>query len=165
MSSTRSNDSSGCPHRARLWQKNKPTAKAQKGNAKILVSTQAGTSEPNLSCPVGSHGQRFLLAVGFRRANSPQRGLRSPRGDRGFRSGISRAAALGQPVMCSATKFCSRFLNSRPSPRPSPRARGEGERFFVTFTQGGASLALGYFLAPLTGLLQGRRPFILTPLA
>ena len=26
-------------------------------------------------------------------------------------------------------EFCSRFLDSRPSPRPSPRVRGEGEDF------------------------------------
>jgi hypothetical protein len=56
--------------------------------------------------------------------------------------------------MPSETGICPRFLNSLPSPRPSPRARGEGERLLVTFTQGGASLALGYFLTPLTGLYK-----------
>ena len=61
-----------------------------------------------------------------------------------------------RPLCVTKREFCSRFLNSRPSPspRPSPRARGEGERFLVTFTQGGASLALGYFLTPLTGLCK-----------
>jgi hypothetical protein len=48
------------------------------------------------------------------------------------------------------------FLFSRLTPLTptlSPRA-GRGETFFVTLTQGGAVLALGYFLTPLTGLCK-----------
>jgi len=34
---------------------------------------------------------------------------------------------------------------------------------FVTLPQGGASLALGYFIAPLAGLCKEEKSFILTP--
>jgi hypothetical protein len=43
----------------------------EKKMQRVCFSTQAGTSQPNLSPPVGRHGQRFLLAVGFRRELLP----------------------------------------------------------------------------------------------
>jgi len=53
--------------------------------------------------------------------------------------------------MCEKTRILF-FSTCAPHPGPLP-ARGERERFFVTFTQGGASLALGYFLTPSNGAL------------
>jgi hypothetical protein len=54
------------------------------------------------------------------------------------------------------------FSTHAPHPGPRP-ATGRGREIFVTFTQGGASLTLGYFLTPLTGLCKEEGPFILTP--
>ena len=43
----------------------------------------------------------------------------------------------GVSWLCLAKReFCSRFLNSRPSPRPSPRERGEGEDLDETANPG-----------------------------
>ena len=53
--------------------------------------------------------------------------------------------------MRDKTRILFSFSELTPLTRPSPRMRGEGERSFVTFTQSGASLALGYFLTPLMG--------------
>ena len=51
--------------------------------------------------------------------------------------------------MRDKTRILFSFSQLTPlTPALSPRA-GKAEGFFVTFTQGGASLALGYFLTPL----------------
>jgi hypothetical protein len=56
--------------------------------------------------------------------------------------------------MRDKTRILFSFSQLMPlTPALSPLG-GEGERFFLTFTQGGASLALGYFLTPLTGLCK-----------
>jgi len=56
--------------------------------------------------------------------------------------------------MSDKTRILFSFSQLTPlTPALSPRA-GRGRDIFVTFTQGGASLALGYFLTPLTGLCK-----------
>ena len=73
---------------------------------------------------------------------------------------LRRGVLLRSSEFRDKTRILFSFSHSRPSPRPSPRARVEGEGFLVTFTQGGASLALGYSLTPSNGACNEEGPFI-----
>jgi hypothetical protein len=66
----------------------------------------------------------------------------------------------GYTVMQILTRILFSFSQLTPlTPALSARG-GRGREIFVTFTQGGASLALGYFLTPLTaGLCKEEGPY------
>ena len=72
-----------------------------------------------------------------------------PAGPR-FRRHVTENA---QTVMRDKTRILFSLSQLTPlTPALSPRS-GRGREIFVTFTQGSASLALGYFLTPLNGAL------------